>query len=660
MCSESFENSEDSDLLQNNNNYKTAHKFGKHETLDSKAVQRRRILAQCLVTAAVMLSSASCGMPVGYSAILLPQLQITNDSMRIGDEMGSWIASLHSAATPVGSLLSGIFMDRFGRKVAMQIASTPLIVGWLLIGLAQNHVWLLIGRIVAGISAGLAAATGQKRPTLDRMFASTSQRNDDGLRASYNISLLIAKSGKPHTIGEKLILPAVEEVLKTVLHKPASDIIKRIPLSNNTVERCIDEMSSDIESFLCNYLQTTHFSRQLDESTLPDNAALLLAYVRFIMNQEIYEELLFARTLITDTKGESIFYVLKDYFLEKAIPLSNIISVATDRAPAMVGRYRGFISYLKQNVSGVLAIHCAIHRQHLVAKNLSVRLHESLHLVIDTVNRIRSNALNTRLFAQLCEENDEHFHQLLLRTEVRWLSKGFCLTRFFALFETILEFLDNKDKILKENLMKRKTDIAYLTDLFTKFNMVNLQLQGDSLNLIKTKSILSAFLVRVKLMKQNIGRGEFSQFPNLSQTSCQEDDVSNYLQHLNALYSDFESRFEDILTMVFIGEISEPHLRGIFSSGPFASYSFGILLVYALGFLLPWREVAGLSAIPPITALAIYFFLPESPVWLVRRGRIEEARASMLWLRGGNLNKVRTSFQKTGTTIILRRLPLYF
>ncbi|CAH2007401.1 unnamed protein product [Acanthoscelides obtectus] len=81
-----------------------------------------------------------------------------------------------------------------------------------------------------------------KRPTLDRMFASTSQRKDDGLRASYNISLLIAKSGKPHTIGEKLILPAVEEVLKTVLHKPASDIMKRIPLSNNTVERRIDEM----------------------------------------------------------------------------------------------------------------------------------------------------------------------------------------------------------------------------------------------------------------------------------------------------------------------------------------------------------------------------------------------------------------------------------
>ncbi|CAH1966363.1 unnamed protein product [Acanthoscelides obtectus] len=89
--------------------------------------------------------------------------------------------------------------------------------------------------------------------------------------------------------------------------------------------------------------------------------------------------------------------------------------------------------------------------------------------------------------------------------------------------------------------------------------MVNLQLQGDSLNLIKTKSILSAFLARVKLMKQNIGRGEFSQFPNLSQTSCQEDDVSTYVQHLNAIYSDFESRFEDILTMVIPPWIINPY-----------------------------------------------------------------------------------------------------
>lgn len=42
------------------------------------------------------------------------------------------------------------------------------------------------------------------------MFALTSHRDDDVLQASYNISQHIAKSGK--TIGEQLILPAIEEV----------------------------------------------------------------------------------------------------------------------------------------------------------------------------------------------------------------------------------------------------------------------------------------------------------------------------------------------------------------------------------------------------------------------------------------------------------------
>ena len=47
----------------------------------------------------------------------------------------------------------------------------------------------------------------QKWKTIGNMFASTSQQSTDSLRASYNISLLIARSGKSHTIGEELILP---------------------------------------------------------------------------------------------------------------------------------------------------------------------------------------------------------------------------------------------------------------------------------------------------------------------------------------------------------------------------------------------------------------------------------------------------------------------
>ena len=106
----------------------------------------------------------------------------------------------------------------------------------------------------------------------------------------------------------------------------------------------------------------------------------------------------------------------------------------------MVGCHRGFLSYLKKAVPKVLTVRCVIHRQYLVAKNLSEKLHESLSTVITAVNKIKANALNSQLFHQLCIENDEDFQCLLLHTEVRWLSKGNCLKRFYALFTSVLDF----------------------------------------------------------------------------------------------------------------------------------------------------------------------------------------------------------------------------
>ena len=100
----------------------------------------------------------------------------------------------------------------------------------------------------------------QKRKTIGKIFASTSQKSTDGLHASYNISLLIARSGKPHTIGEELILPAVRKGLHTVVHKLYDQIIKTIPLSDNSVQRRVDEMAENIEETLCNMLRTTEKS----------------------------------------------------------------------------------------------------------------------------------------------------------------------------------------------------------------------------------------------------------------------------------------------------------------------------------------------------------------------------------------------------------------
>ncbi|KRX45573.1 hypothetical protein T06_11705 [Trichinella sp. T6] len=44
----------------------------------------------------------------------------------------------------------------------------------------------------------------------------------------------------------------------------------------------------------------------------------------------------------------------------------------------MVGRYRGFATLLKETVPDVRAVHCVLHRHHLVAKNLNGELHADL------------------------------------------------------------------------------------------------------------------------------------------------------------------------------------------------------------------------------------------------------------------------------------------
>ncbi len=147
----------------------------------------------------------------------------------------------------------------------------------------------------------------------------------------------------------------------------------------------------------------------------------------------------------------------------------------------MVGRYRGFLAFAKKQSPLVQTVHCVIHRQHLVAKNLTEELHEALQIQIKVINKIKSSALNSRLFAILCEENNEQFNQLLLHTEVRWLSKGNCLQRLVKLYNSAMEFLSEHYQSLAKKFFQNK---CHLADLFMKFNEEQKKLQGKDITFI--------------------------------------------------------------------------------------------------------------------------------------------------------------------------------
>lgn len=74
--------------------------------------------------------------------------------------------------------------------------------------------------------------------------------NKNATLASYQIAELIAKSGKPHTIAEELIVPAAVQMCKTMLGESAAKTIGSIPVTNKTIIRRISDMSENIQDNL--------------------------------------------------------------------------------------------------------------------------------------------------------------------------------------------------------------------------------------------------------------------------------------------------------------------------------------------------------------------------------------------------------------------------
>lgn len=154
-------NTADTENNNNNNNVKNGKSPLHKEATVQYSSNAKGVLAQCLVTGAVLLLATGGGMPIGYSAVLLPQLSENSSTLNVDRDIGSWIASVHSLATPVGSLLSGPLLDAIGRRGSLQLSAIPLCIGWLIIGFSKSVITILIGRVVCGISVGLMAVPAQ-------------------------------------------------------------------------------------------------------------------------------------------------------------------------------------------------------------------------------------------------------------------------------------------------------------------------------------------------------------------------------------------------------------------------------------------------------------------------------------------------------------------
>lgn len=183
------------------------------------------------------------------------------------------------------------------------------------------------------------------------------------------------------------------------------------------------------------------FSPQLDESTDMSDTAQMCIFIRMVFSDiTAKEELLTVLPMKEHMQGKDIFQSFKNFIEKTQLPVYKLVCITTDGAPAMVGRVNGFIAKCRQDDAfpDSLNYHCIIHQQALCAKMLNMK--EIMDVATKIACSIRARSLQRRLFRAHLEKAECDHSELLLHTDVRWLSRGKFLQRFRELCPEIKKF----------------------------------------------------------------------------------------------------------------------------------------------------------------------------------------------------------------------------
>lgn len=171
----------------------------------------------------------------------------------------------------------------------------------------------------------------------------------------------------------------------------------------------------------------------------------------------------------------------------------------------MVGRYKGFVAFLYQNAPNVLAIHYILQRN-LWPKSLAVMVFvKTLMFFVKAVNKTewKERHLNSRLFAA---------KQLLLHTEVRWLSRGESRQKLVDIFDSTVEFLREVASTLCDKLKKWEKYLFHLVNIYWKFNEIEKRLQYKNVTIIQDRTVIMRLHVKFVLFKYSLKIRSFKYF----------------------------------------------------------------------------------------------------------------------------------------------------
>ncbi|XP_033231619.1 general transcription factor II-I repeat domain-containing protein 2-like [Belonocnema kinseyi] len=227
---------------------------------------------------------------------------------------------------------------------------------------------------------------------------------------------------------------------------------------------------------------------------------------------------------------------------------------------SMTGKITGFTGQCLRDPDfpRFLSFHCIIHQEVLCEKTLNIKT--VFEVVEKVINSFRARALQHRLFKLLLENASAEFADLLLLNEVRWLSAGEVVIRFFNLLPEILAFLESRGEHCDEFYDSAWIlDLEFLADVLKEINVLNKTLQMQHVAVWTCLQWINQFKKTIDRWISIIQRRTFTEELKNVQHAMEQQSIMlspevehRYLQILKELKKDFEERFEDYDTIKLI------------------------------------------------------------------------------------------------------------
>lgn len=293
-------------------------------------------------------------------------------------------------------------------------------------------------------------------------------------RAEIKLAAFFAEHNIAFTMADHLI-----PLMKTICLEPK--IVQDLSLGRLKCSYIVKDVLAKRETEkLIEILKIRKFSILIDESTDITETKFMCVLVRYVspIDKKVKIQLLELLCLdATDCSAKKIFEIFKTFFLEKEIPLKNIIGMASDNASVMIGRNNSFYSHLKFENPNLIMLNCICHSCAIIASKSCEKLPQNCeNLIRGVATYMSGSAKRSAILQEFQDFFNVERNKILKLCNTRWLVLQKCVVRLLDNWNVLQSYftlatVEDQSKSAEHilTLLNDDTIKAYL--LFLKYSL---------------------------------------------------------------------------------------------------------------------------------------------------------------------------------------------